>query len=94
MPMTSSRDKHGHMCGRVTLPKADVCLVRQPVRVLVVGAHINPAVTVALAVIGKFPWRKVPHYLLGQYIGAFVAATIVYGVYYGKTLNNYFLGTF
>ena len=48
------------------------------------GGHINPAVTVALAIIGKFPWKKVPHYLLGQYIGAFWAAIVVFGVYYGK----------
>ncbi|KAI0234681.1 Aquaporin-10 [Lamellibrachia satsuma] len=46
------------------------------------GAHINPAVTVALAVIGKFPWRKVPHYLLGQYLGGFWASMVVFGVYY------------
>jgi len=35
------------------------------------GAHINPAVTIALAAVGKFPWSDVPLYIVGQFIGAF-----------------------
>lgn len=46
------------------------------------GAHLNPAVTLALAVTKKFSWRKVPAYFLGQYLGAFVASVVVYIVYY------------
>jgi len=42
------------------------------------GAHLNPAVTVALASIGKFAWADVPMYILGQFIGAFVGAAIVW----------------
>jgi glycerol uptake facilitator-like aquaporin len=34
-----------------------------------------------MASIGKLSWRKVIHYFLGQYIGAFLAAVIVYVVY-------------
>lgn len=45
------------------------------------GAHLNPAVTIALAVIGKFPWSKVPIYILGQFIGAFLGAVLVYLAY-------------
>lgn len=41
------------------------------------GGHINPAVTVALAVFKDFPWRKVAPYVLAQTAGAFVAALIV-----------------
>jgi glycerol uptake facilitator protein len=45
------------------------------------GAHINPAVSISLAVAGKFPWESVPLYVLGQMIGAMVGATLVWVVY-------------
>lgn len=41
------------------------------------GAHLNPAVTVALAAFQGFEWRKVAPYALAQTAGAFVAAIIV-----------------
>ncbi|MDO3394442.1 MIP family channel protein [Nocardioides sp. SOB44] len=37
------------------------------------GAHINPAVTIALAAVGRFPWRVVPAYVLAQLIGGLLA---------------------
>lgn len=46
-------------------------------------AHLNPAVTVAMAVAGRMTWKKVPYYLLGQFAGAFFAAAMVYVVYSG-----------
>ncbi len=51
------------------------------------GAHLNPAVTLAFAVRGKFPWNKVLPYWLGQILGAFVAALILYFVYQGALVN-------
>jgi glycerol uptake facilitator protein len=45
------------------------------------GAHLNPAVTLALAVFRGFPWRKVLPYSLAQTAGAFVAAGLVYRNY-------------
>jgi aquaporin Z len=45
------------------------------------GAHINPAVTVAFAARGNFPWRRVPGYLLAQFAGAIAAAGLLRGLF-------------
>ena len=45
------------------------------------GAHINPAVTVALATAGSFPWEDVPKYILAQMLGAMIGATLVWIMY-------------
>jgi MIP family channel proteins len=47
----------------------------------VTGAHLNPAVTLALAVRRDFPWSKVLPYSLAQLAGAFVASAVVFVVY-------------
>ncbi|HTB63563.1 MAG TPA: MIP/aquaporin family protein [Opitutales bacterium] len=47
------------------------------------GAHLNPAVTVALAAWDGFPWKKVPLYLLAQLAGAFAASAVLYLIYSG-----------
>ena len=44
----------------------------------ITGAHINPAVTLGLAAVGTTPWDQVPWYLAGQFVGAFIGATLVY----------------
>lgn len=47
------------------------------------GGHINPAVTLAMAIIGRLEWYKVPFYFIGQYLGAFLASVLIYAIYYG-----------
>ena len=44
------------------------------------GNHINPAVTLGLAVTGKFPWRDVPAYLAAQVVGAIIGAGAIIAV--------------
>ena len=45
------------------------------------GAHLNPAVTIALAIAGKFDWDKVPAYILAQFIGACIGAILTWLAY-------------
>lgn len=45
------------------------------------GAHINPAVSVSLAVAGKFEWAAVPTYISAQMIGAMIGSTTVWLIY-------------
>ncbi len=45
------------------------------------GCHINPAVTFALAVTKRFPWKEVPVYWGAQYVGAIIGAFAIWGVF-------------
>ncbi len=45
------------------------------------GTHINPSVTIALAVIKRFPVGYVAPYIIAQIIGAFIASLCLYGFY-------------
>ncbi len=42
------------------------------------GAHLNPAVTIALAISGKFEWAQVPSYMLAQMLGAMLGSLLVW----------------
>lgn len=53
----------------------------------VTGAHINPAVTIAMACRRALPWSRVMPFIAAQMLGAFVASAIVYGVYYEQIQN-------
>ncbi|MEN6493268.1 MAG: MIP/aquaporin family protein [Thermoguttaceae bacterium] len=46
------------------------------------GAHMNPAMTITFAVWGRFPWRSVAPYILGQLAGAFLAAGTLFVVFH------------
>src|ERR1700736_171821 len=54
----------------------------------VTGAHLNPAVTLALAARRSFPWTKVLPYSVAQIAGAFVASAVVF-VTYHEALNAF-----
>ncbi|WP_290708463.1 MIP/aquaporin family protein [Flavihumibacter sp. CACIAM 22H1] len=45
------------------------------------GAHLNPAVSICLALTGKFPWADVPLYILAQLAGAFTGAVLMWLCY-------------
>ncbi|WP_317609761.1 MIP/aquaporin family protein [Streptococcus canis] len=46
------------------------------------GAHLNPAVTLAMAAVGSLPWSQVLTYLAAQFLGAMLGALILYLHYY------------
>jgi aquaporin Z len=47
------------------------------------GAHLNPAVSIAFAARGDFPWKRVPAYIVAQFIGA-ILATLLLWAFLGK----------
>jgi aquaporin Z len=51
------------------------------------GAHLNPAVTMAFAVRGNFPWRRVPGYIVAQIVGA-ILASVFLELMYGGIING------
>jgi aquaporin Z len=44
------------------------------------GAHLNPAVSAAFALRGDFPWRRVPAYIIAQFVGAALATLLLWGL--------------
>jgi len=42
------------------------------------GAHLSPAVPIAVAAMGSFPWAQVPGYIAAQMLGAILGATLVW----------------
>jgi aquaporin Z len=44
------------------------------------GAHLNPAVSIAFALRGDFPWRRVPAYVVAQFVGAILATLLLWAL--------------
>ncbi|KAM8960078.1 aquaporin-7-like [Pelodytes ibericus] len=57
------------------------------------GAHMNCAVSLTNCILGKLPWKKLPMYMLSQILGAFLAAGVVFCLYY-EALHSYCGGNF
>ncbi|URE12071.1 hypothetical protein MUK42_23817 [Musa troglodytarum] len=55
------------------------------------GAHLNPAVSVAFATCGRFPWKQVPAYVFAQLLGATLASGTLRLMFGGK--HEHFPGT-
>jgi len=51
------------------------------------GAHINPAVTVSLATVGRFPWGEVPAYVGAQLVGATAGAALIVAAFGGGAVD-------
>ncbi len=71
----------GYSWDTITLGWAFAVIVAVYVSAGVSGAHINPAVTLALALRRKFAWRLVIPYWIAQVVGAFLGAGAVYLIY-------------
>ncbi|NXA34630.1 AQP7 protein, partial [Eudromia elegans] len=57
------------------------------------GAHLNAAITLTYCILGSLSWKKLPFYVLGQFLGSFLAAATVFGIYY-EALYDYTKGNF
>ncbi|AMR41005.1 aquaporin family protein [Elizabethkingia anophelis] len=74
------KDTKGNNSGWIVITTAWALAVFVGVTVAgpVSGAHLNPAVTIGLAIAGKFPWESVPSYIVAQMIGAMAGAFLVW----------------
>ncbi|XP_006066760.1 aquaporin-7 isoform X1 [Bubalus kerabau] len=51
------------------------------------GAHMNAALTFTSCALGRMSWKKFPVYVLGQFLGSFVAAATIYGLFYNAIID-------
>jgi glycerol uptake facilitator-like aquaporin len=75
---------HGE--GQISLPAAVVAPGLMMLAIIlfmgaVSGAHLNPAVSLAFAVRGDFPWKRVPGYIITQLLGATLACLFLLAVF-------------
>jgi aquaporin Z len=72
----------GHAIGSAALVVAPALMVAAIILFMgaVSGAHLNPAVSVAFALRGDFPWRRVPAYIVAQFAGAVLATLLVWAL--------------
>lgn len=78
---STGTDKVGKIMGS-TFGVGCAALIALTAAMPVSGGHINPAITVAVASMGHFPWSRVIPYLVAQHLGGFFAALMVYITFY------------
>ena len=91
---TLSRPVAGAPYGSLAVPVAGGLALAIAVAGLghISGAHLNPAVTLGLAVNGRFPWAYVPGYVLAQFAGATAAAAVTWALYGNQARSIAHLG--
>ncbi|HII4402097.1 TPA: MIP/aquaporin family protein [Clostridium perfringens] len=74
----------GNSSGWIVITTGWALAVAIPVAIFtsVSGALFNPALTIALAIVGQFTWSQVIPYIIAQLLGAFLGAVVVYITYY------------
>ncbi|KAM4014552.1 aquaporin-10 isoform 1-T1 [Anomaloglossus baeobatrachus] len=78
--VTSSETKGNFFC--MYLAGAIAVVIAIYVSGGVSGGHLNPAYSLSLCVLGRFPWRKLPLYFLIQLLGSFTGAAATFALYY------------
>ncbi|XP_078283228.1 aquaporin-9b isoform X1 [Rhinoraja longicauda] len=51
------------------------------------GAHLNPAISLSMCVLGRLQWLKLPIYCIAQLVGAFLGSAAVFGLYYDAFMS-------
>ena len=94
LPPALSRSIVGAPYGSLAVPLAGGLALASLVASLgrISGGHLNPAVTLGLAVHRRFKWAYVPSYLAAQLVGATVAAAVAWSLYGGRARTTAHLG--
>ncbi|XP_003418441.1 aquaporin-9 isoform X1 [Loxodonta africana] len=79
----------GHFGGIVTINVGFPMAVAMAIYVSggVSGGHVNPAVSFAMCLFGRMKWFKLPFYVAAQFLGAFLGAATLFGIYYDGLMS-------